>query len=118
MCLQNKREYAGVTSPVVLHWPPKKTIYSCSLLSVPHSRDLGLPHLSLQLENTVHEGLASGRAAGDVDIDGDDTVAAADDAVAVVVVAAAVGAAAHADNPSGLGHLIIDLTQGGRHLVG
>lgn len=35
-----------------------------------------------------------------------------------MVVAASVGAGAHADDPAGLGHLIVDLTQGGRHLVG
>jgi hypothetical protein len=89
-----------------------------SLLSVPHSRDLGVPHLALQLEDAVHEGLAGGRTAGNIDIDGHDSVATADDAVAVVVVAATVGAATHADDPSGLGHLIVDLAQGRGHLVG
>lgn len=88
------------------------------LLPVPHPRDLCLPHLPLQLEDAVHERLAGGRAAGDVDVDGDDAVAAADDAVAVVVVAAAVGARAHGDDPARLGHLVVDLAQGGRHLVG
>ena len=90
----------------------------CHLLAVPHPRDLGVAHLPLQLEDAVHEGLAGGRAAGDVDVDGDDAVAAADDGVAVVVVAAAVGAGAHADDPAGVGHLVVDLAQGGRHLVG
>jgi len=89
---------------------------SC-LLSVPHSRNLCLPHLALQLEDAVHQGLTRRRAAGNVDVDGDDAVAAPDDAVAVVVVTASVGAATHTDNPSGLGHLIIDLTQGGGHLI-
>ena len=91
--------------------------FSC-LPPVPHPGDLGLPHLALKLEDAVHEGLAGRGAAGDVDVDGNDAVAAADDAVAVVVVAAAVGAAAHADDPAGLGHLIVDLAQGGSHLVG
>lgn len=88
------------------------------LPSVPHSGNLGVAHLPLQLEDSVHEGLTGGRASGDVDVDGDDTVAAADDAVAVVVVAATVGAATHGDDPSGFGHLIVDLAQGGGHLVG
>lgn len=35
-----------------------------------------------------------------------------------MVVAAAVCAAAHGDDPSGLGHLVVDLAQGGSHLVG
>lgn len=77
-----------------------------------------MPHLLLQLENAVHEGLGRGRAAGHVDIHRHDTVAAASDRVAVVVVAAAVGAATHRDDPAGVGHLIVDLAQGGGHLVG
>jgi hypothetical protein len=90
----------------------------CNLLPVPHPRDLGLPHLPLQLEDAIHKGLGGGRAAGDVDIDGNDAVAAADDAVAVMVVSAAVGAGAHGDDPAGIGHLVVDLAQGRRHLVG
>ncbi len=52
--------------------------------------------------------LAGGRAAGYVDVDGDDAVAAAHDAVAVVVVTAAIGAGAHADDPAGIWHLIVN----------
>lgn len=88
------------------------------LPSVPHSRNLSVAHLPLQLENTIHESLARRRAPRNVNIDGDDAVAATNNAVAVVVVAAAVCAAAHGDDPSGLGHLVVDLAQGGRHLVG
>lgn len=62
------------------------------LLAVPHSGDLGVSHLLLELEDTEHEGFGGGRAAGDVDVDGDDTVTAAGDGVRVVVVATAVGA--------------------------
>ena len=52
-----------------------------------------------------------------VNIHRDDTVTSPNDRVAVVVVASTVGAAAHADNPARIGHLIVDLAQGGRHLV-
>lgn len=62
------------------------------LLAVPHSGDLGVSHLLLQLEDTEHEGFGGGRAAGDVDVDGDDAVTAAGDGVGVVVVTATVGA--------------------------
>lgn len=62
------------------------------LLAVPHSGDLGVSHLLLQLEDTEHEGFGSGRAAGNVDVDGDDTVTAAGDGVGVVVVTTTVGA--------------------------
>lgn len=88
------------------------------LLSVPHSRNLGVPHLSLQLEDTVHQGLARRGASRDVNIDGHDPVTATHHAVAVVIVTSSVGAAAHADDPSGFGHLIVDLAQGRSHLVG
>lgn len=62
------------------------------LLAVPHSGDLGVSHLLLQLEDTEHEGFGGGRAAGDVNVDGDDAVTAAGDGVGVVVVTATVGA--------------------------
>ena len=88
------------------------------LSSVPHSSNLGVPHLPLQLENTIHQRLRSRRAARHINIDRHDTVAATHDAVAVVVVAAAVGAGAHGDDPAGLGHLVVDLAEGGSHLVG
>ena len=58
-----------------------------------------------------------GRTAWDVDIDWYDAITASGDAVGVVVVASSVGAASHADDPSWLGHLIIDLSQCGSHLV-
>lgn len=90
---------------------------SLALLPVPNPRDPGLPHLSLQLKDTVHQSLARRGAAGDIDIDGHNAVTAPDDTVAVVVVTTPVGAASHADDPAGFGHLIVDLAQGGRHLV-
>lgn len=77
-----------------------------------------MPHLLLQLKNAVQQGLARRRTARDIDIDGNDAVAAAGDAVAVVVIPAAVGAGAHADDPAGIGHLVVDLAQGGSHFVG
>lgn len=77
-----------------------------------------MSHLLLELEDTEHEGLGGGRAAGNVDVDGDDAVTAAGDGVGVVVVAATVCAGAHGNDPTGVGHLIVDLTEGGSHLVG
>lgn len=98
---------------------PKVLSILCSpLLAVPDSRNLGISHLPLQLENTVHQRLARGRASGHVDVDGDDSVTSANHTVAIVIVASSIGAAAHADYPSGLRHLIVDLTQRRSHLVG
>lgn len=85
--------------------------------SVPHAGDLGVAHLALELEDAVHQGLAGRGAAGNVDVHGDNAVAATDNTVRVVVVTAAVGTASHGDDPSGVGHLIVDLAQGGCHLV-
>ncbi|KAI7514872.1 hypothetical protein KC347_g219 [Hortaea werneckii] len=88
------------------------------LLAVPHTGDLSVPHLLLQLENAKHERLGSRRAARDVDIDRDDPVATPGDGVAVVVVTTAVGTAAHGNDPSRVRHLVVDLTERRRHLVG
>lgn len=88
------------------------------LLPVPHTGDLGMPHLLLQLEDTEHECLGGGRAARDVDIHRHDAVASSGHTVAVVVVAATVGAATHGNDPSGVGHLIVDLAERRCHLVG
>lgn len=40
-----------------------------------------------------------------------------DNWVTIVVISATIGAAAHWNNPAGLGHLIVDLAQGGGHFV-
>src|SRR5512134_2627227 len=62
------------------------------------------PDLGLQLQDAVQQRLRGGRAAGHVDVDRHDAVAAAHHRIAVVVVAAAIGAAAHADDPARFGH--------------
>lgn len=77
-----------------------------------------MPHLLLQLEDTEHECFGGRRAARDVNVHRHDAVTSSGHAVAVVVVAAAVGAATHGNNPSGVGHLIVDLAKGRCHLVG
>jgi hypothetical protein len=93
--------------------------YQCAstLLPVPHPCDLGMPHLLLQLEDAVHERLSGGRASRDVDVDGHNPVASSCDRVAVVVVASSVRAATHGDDPSRVGHLVVNLSQRWSHLV-
>jgi hypothetical protein len=105
------------------------------LLPVPHPRNLRMSHLLLQLENTIHQGLTRWRASRHVDIDWHDSVASSSDAVTVVVVSSAIGTRTHGNDPSRLkkvsvlsifpqlitsylGHLIINLSQRRRHLVG
>jgi len=101
-----------IKRPMTRPHNPKHT-----LLPVPHPGDLGMPHLLLQLEDSVHERLGSRRAAGYVDVYWHDPVASSCDRVAVVVVSSSVGAAAHGNNPSWVGHLVVDLSQRWRHLV-
>jgi hypothetical protein len=52
-------------------------------------------HFLLELEEAVHETLRRGRAARDVDIDRDDSIAASHDGVGVMIIAAAIGTGAH-----------------------
>src|SRR5690242_5384641 len=76
-----------------------------------------MPHLLLQLENAVHERLSGRRASRDVDVDRHNPVTASCNRVAVVVVSSSVGAAAHGDNPSGVRHLVVHLSQSRSHFV-
>jgi hypothetical protein len=76
-----------------------------------------MPHLLLQLEDAVHQRFSCGRASRYIDVDRYDPVAASCDRVAVVVVASSVRTAAHGDDPSRLGHLVVDLSQRRGHLV-
>ena len=65
------------------------------LLAVPHLQGPVALNLLLQLQQAVEERLGRGRAAGHVNVDGHDPIAAAHHGVRVVVVAAAVGTAVH-----------------------
>ena len=76
-----------------------------------------MPHLLLQLEDAIHERLAGRRAPRHVNIDRHYPVAAPRHAVTIMIIPAPVRARAHADHPAGVGHLVVDLAQGGRHLV-
>lgn len=89
-----------------------------SLLSVPHLNRLHALHLLLQLQDTVQKRLSRWRTSWNVDIDRNNTIAASHHRVWVVIVATAVCARAHRDDPSWLGHLIVDFTQGRCHLIG
>ena len=75
-----------------------------------------LADLLTQDEDRVDEGLGAGRAAGQVDVDGDDVVAALDDGV-VVEDAAGGRARTHGDDPLRFGHRVVDAADDGRHLV-
>ena len=74
--------------------------------------------LLLELEDALEQRLGPGRAARDVDVDRDDRVDTLGDGVGVPVGAAGVGAGAERDDVLGLGHLVVEPADGGRHLVG
>src|SRR5260370_5323506 len=72
--------------------------------------------LLLELKDSVENGFGARRAAGNVDVDGDDLIAALHDGV-IVEDAAGSGASAHGDDPLGLGHLIVNLADDGSHFL-
>src|SRR5438874_5116802 len=76
------------------------------------------PDLLLQQQYAVEQRLRRRRASGHVDVDRHDPVAAAHDRVGIVIIAAAIGARPHRDHVTRLRHLVVDLAQRRRHLVG
>lgn len=103
------------TQAIHLHIPLRKPL---PLPPVPHPSNLRLPHLPLQHEDAIHERLASGRAPRHVNVHRHNPITAPHDRVAVVIISSTVRAAPHANHPPRLRHLIVHLTQRGRHLVG
>ena len=77
-----------------------------------------MPHLLLQLKDPIHQRLGRWRTARNIDIDRHDPITSPRDRVAIVIVPATVRTAAHRDHPARLGHLVVHLAQGRRHLVG
>ena len=78
---------------------------------------VGAADFLLQLQDAEKQGFGGGRAAGDIDIDRHDAVAAAHDGIRIMIIAAAVGARSHRDNPARFAHLVEYAAQGGRHFV-
>src|SRR3546814_4298575 len=56
----------------------------------------------LQLHHAIEQGLGGRRAAGNIDVDRHDAVAAAHHRIAVMIIAAAIGAAAHRNHIFGI----------------
>jgi len=87
-------------------------------LTIPHPRNLGIPHLPLQLKNPIHQRLRRRRTPGHVNINRHNPIAPPDNTIRIMVVPSAVGTRAHGNHPPRLRHLIVHLSQRGRHLVG
>lgn len=77
-----------------------------------------MTHFLLQLKNAIHERFAGRRTSGNIYINRHNAIATTGDAVAVMIIAAAIGARAHADDPAGFGHLVVNLAQRRGHFVG
>src|SRR5262249_9504391 len=119
---------AIVSSPFATSYPvtepgrapaliPPSLFSLSSIARNPSARDgAGGRDLLLQQQHAVEQCLRGRRAAGHVDIDRHDAIAAAYDRVGIVVVPAAVGARAHGNDVARLRHLVIDLAQRRRHL--
>ena len=75
-------------------------------------------HLALQLHQSVEHRLGTGRAARDVDVDGQDFVDALDHVVGLLEGSAADGAAPHGNHILGVGHLVVEALEHRGHLVG
>ena len=88
------------------------------LLPIPHSRNLRIPHLLLQLKDPVHQRLARRRAPRHIYIDRYDPIAPSRDAIAVVIIPSSIRTATHAHNPSRIRHLVVHLAEGRGHFVG
>ena len=76
------------------------------------------PHLLLQLKDPIHQRLARRRTPRHIDIHRHNPITPPRHTIAIMIIPPPIGAAAHGDHPAGIGHLVVDLPQGGRHLVG
>ena len=88
------------------------------LLPIPHPTNLRMPLFFLQLENPIHQRLTRRRATRHIYIHRHNPIASPRHTVTVMIIPTPIRAAAHRDHPSGVGHLVVDLAQGGRHFVG
>src|SRR5215469_9491342 len=78
----------------------------------------GAADFLLEQQHAIQERFGRRRAAWHVNVDRHDTVAAADHRVGKMIVAAAVGAGTHRDHITGFWHLVVNLAQRRRHLIG
>mmetsp|Transcript_26476 Transcript_26476/g.72785 ORF Transcript_26476/g.72785 Transcript_26476/m.72785 type:complete len:255 (-) Transcript_26476:183-947(-) len=98
---------------------PSPNCALCSFL-LSHLQQEGLVSLDflLELKQSEQQGFGRGWASGNVDIYGNNAIATSHHRIRIMVVSTSVCAGTHRDNPSRLRHLIVNLAQSGRHLVG
>ena len=72
----------------------------------------------LQLQHSVDQRFCGWRAARHLDINRHNAITSTHHCIGIVVIPATIGARPHGQDPARLWHLVINPTQGGRHLVG
>lgn len=97
---QEKQKYRKL-----IGWQKQEVFYL--LLGPPVKEVLTPVDLLLQLKKAVQEGLGCGGAARDIDVDGDNPIAATHNRVRVVIVSPSICTASHRYHPPWLRHLII-----------
>src|ERR1700744_2626130 len=108
---------AAPGSALTMVWPRASSLPSS--ITQPSAFDgAGAADFLLQQQHAIEQRFRRRRAAGHVDIDRHDTVAATHHRVGIVVIAATIGAGTHRDHVARLRHLVVDLAQRRRHLVG
>lgn len=74
-------------------------------------------HLLLQLEDAIHECLGGWRAAWNIHINRNNSVATPNNRIGIMVVATTVSTRAHGNHPSWFRHLIINLSKRRGHFI-
>lgn len=74
--------------------------------------------LLLESVKSIHESLSGRGASGEPEVNWHNTLAATKDSVREVIVTTTVGTRAHGDDPLGVIHLIVQVSENGCHLVG
>merc|ERR1719234_257312 len=74
-------------------------------------------HFLLKLKEAIHQCFSCGGAAGHIDVNRNNSVTAPDNSIRVVIITPTIGTATHAHHPTWLWHLIVDFSEGWRHLI-
>lgn len=77
-----------------------------------------MSHLLLQLKDPIHQRLTRRRTPRDIDIHGHDPITPSSNRIAIMIITPSIRTRSHRNDPSRLRHLVIDLSQRRRHLVG
>jgi len=110
-----EKPYPSQSVPAVKLPTPISHIH---LLSIPHSCNLRMSHLLLQLENPVHQRLTGRRAPWHINIHWDNSITPPSNTIAIMIITTPIRTTAHTNHPSRVRHLIIDLTECWGHFIG